>query len=208
LIRTKNLSFSYPETPLMRFPDISLQAAESCLILGKSGSGKTTLLHLLGGLRVPSDGSIEIQGTSMHTLSERQRDAFRGRHIGIVFQKNHLLRQLTAIENVSLAALAAGLPVGVAKAVDLLQSLGLGHRLYHPAYQLSLGEQQRVAIARALINKPDLLLADEPTSALDDDHCAEVVALLKNACEQHQAALVIVTHDNRLKTDFQNHIAL
>jgi ABC-type lipoprotein export system ATPase subunit len=208
LIQTKDLKFSYPGGQTMHFPDISLNKASGCLILGKSGSGKTTLLHLLAGIRNPSSGVIRIAGTALNDLSEKQRDAFRGRHIGIVFQKNHLLKQLTALENVQLAALAAGLKADESRSKELLSTLGLEKLISSPAYQLSLGEQQRVAIARALVNQPDVLLADEPTSALDDSNCREVVTMLQTACEKHQTALMIVTHDNRLKTDFNNHVLL
>lgn len=178
------------------------------MILGQSGSGKTTYLHLLAGLLQPQNGTITIAGQDLNKRSTAQRDAFRSQHLGLVFQKNHLIRSLSALENVLLTALISGKKVGTKAASNILEQLGLGSRLHAPAYQLSVGEQQRVAIARALVHQPALLLADEPTSALDDAHAEEVANLLIENCAQLSTTLVIVTHDNRIKTKFNNHLSL
>ncbi len=208
MVSAQKIVFQYPSNQPLYFPDFDLAAGASCLILGQSGSGKTTLLHILAGLLQPQSGSLKIAGTDTTLLSTAQRDNFRKKHIGLVFQKNHLIKSLSAIENVQLTGLVSGATVSHQKAKDLLSQLGLLHRMHAPAYQLSVGEQQRVAIARALVHEPDVLLADEPTSALDNQHAAEVAQLLIASCADLKTALVIVTHDHRLATKFENHITL
>jgi putative ABC transport system ATP-binding protein len=208
LVSAQKISFQYPNGKPLQFPDFTLEKGGSCLILGQSGSGKTTLLHLLAGLLSPQSGTLTIADQNINAFSAAQRDAFRSQHIGLVFQKNHLVRSLTAIENVALAQLIARKKNTHLKPQQILEQLGLGHRLHAPAYTLSVGEQQRVAIARALVHQPTLLLADEPTSALDDLHAAEVAQLLINNCSQLGTTLIIVTHDNRIKTTFNNHLTL
>ncbi|HRF37925.1 MAG TPA: ATP-binding cassette domain-containing protein, partial [Saprospiraceae bacterium] len=174
----------------------------------QSGCGKTTLLHLLGGLLAPRSGSVQVAGTDFDSLSTAQLDAFRGKNIGIIFQKSHFARALSVEENLLLAQQLAGLQPDRQRAAELLQHLDIGHKMKSRTDRLSQGEQQRVAIARAVINRPKLILADEPTSALDDDNCAEVVALLEREAAQTGATLVIVTHDGRLKEKFTHRISL
>ena len=177
-------------------------------MVGPSGCGKTTLLHVIAGLLLPSSGSIVVDGQDLSALSARQRDRFRGRHIGIVLQQFHLLPTLTAIQNLLVAQSIAGLPVDRAAAIAMLSSLGVDERVDAYPHELSVGQQQRVAIARALVNRPKLLLADEPTSNLDDEACAAVADLLLSAIRQHGVSLVVATHDSRIKSRIPRELAL
>lgn len=208
MLQTRNLEFSYDGKKWLKFPDIHCQKGERWLLLGLSGSGKTTLLHLLGGLRTAKKGEIRVASTNLGHLSSAQLDQFRGKHIGIVFQKSYFVRSLTVEENLKLAQKLAGQPISSKRISELLQRLGVGDKLKSKTDSLSIGEQQRVAIARALINKPDIILADEPTSALDDHHCEEVIDLLETQAAKEDATLLIVTHDARLKERFENQIQL
>ena len=210
MLVTKNVGFSYPsgDTPPLSFPDINCATGEQWLLLGQSGSGKTTLLHLLAGLRTPNQGEIRINDTIINQLSTRQLDHFRGQHIGVIFQQPHFVRSLNVSDNLALARKLAGLPPDSTFSHTLLERLNIGHKLYAHTQELSVGEQQRVAIARALINKPTLILADEPSSALDDHNTTQVVDLLRQQAQLAGATLLVVTHDNRLKTIFDQQIAL
>ncbi|QDU10324.1 Lipoprotein-releasing system ATP-binding protein LolD [Gimesia aquarii] len=167
-------------------------------ILGPSGSGKSTLLYLLGALDVPSAGEIFVQNRSLSTLNNNERDTYRREKVGFVFQNFNLLKNLNALENV----LAPFLPLGVSieqkkEAKELLEQVGLGHRITHRPSQLSGGEQQRVAIARALLKRPLLILADEPTGELDTRTGEEIFHCLRDMSEQYKTTVVIVTHDER-----------
>ena len=170
--------------------------------------GKTTLLHLLGGLLTTQHGSVHIQDTDINKLSGSDLDAFRGRNIGIIFQQNHFVDALSVIENVILAQSLAGNKTDKNAAQNLLTRLNIGHKAKSNIKDLSQGEKQRVAIARALINQPRLILADEPTSALDDQNCTEVLNLLHEQAKAAGSALVIVTHDTRLKDIISNRVIL
>src|SRR2546421_12708502 len=170
--------------------------AGSCTVLtGPSGSGKTTLLNLVAGVSSPTAGTIIVRDTDISALPEPQRDRFRARHIGYVFQTFNLLSAFTALENVMLAMMFAG---AIAKreqrrrAVEILSRVGLAARLSHKPPQLSRGEQQRVAIARALANNPPLVLADEPCSSLDPDTAREVLAEFLTVCREGGKTLLIV----------------
>ncbi len=208
MLTSTQLAFSYPDQKTIYFPDVHCRRGEQWLLLGQSGSGKTTLLHLLGGLRTAQQGSIKIEDTDLSQLRGSALDRFRGQHIGIVFQQAHFVKSLNVLENLMLAQQLAGLSPSKARVETLLERLHLGHKLKASTYNLSQGEQQRVAIARALVNKPGLILADEPTSALDDQNCEEVVQLLEDQARQENAALLIVTHDGRLKERFERQIVL
>jgi len=178
------------------------------LLLGRSGSGKTTLLQLLGGLRTPQKGKVVVAGTEIKSLSAAQLDQFRGKHIGIVFQQSHFVKALNVQENLLLAQQLAGEKPSKERAIELLDRLSLKHKLHAKTSDLSQGEQQRVAIARALMNHPEIILADEPTSALDDYNCEEVIKLLKDQAVAENATLLIVTHDERLKSQFDKSVEL
>lgn len=199
LLQTNSLRFAHSGQAPNYFPDISLAGGEALLILGQSGSGKTTLLNLLAGLLTPSQGSVVLDGVNLSTLKGHRLDLFRGQHIGIVFQKPHLIAALSVKQNLELAQFF-GKKKGLAP-VDLLQELGLASKATAAVGTLSEGEAQRVSIARALVNSPKLILADEPTSSLDDLHAQRVVQLLKAQAAKIGAALVIVTHDQRVKTE-------
>ncbi|MGR3811816.1 ABC transporter ATP-binding protein [Jiulongibacter sp. NS-SX5] len=204
MVLTKELTFTYPNIDF-HFPDITCPAGEVLIISGKSGKGKTTLLHLLGGLLRPKSGSVVIGDTDITGLSDRGLDQFRGDHIGIIFQQSHYIAALTVLENLELVANQSH------KNTDfqsLLDALDMGDTASKLPENLSLGQQQRLSIARSLINNPLLLLADEPTSSLDDENCDAVAQLLKAQAEEKEASLIIVTHDQRLKDIFPNHIEL
>ncbi|MBN7815217.1 ATP-binding cassette domain-containing protein [Algoriphagus pacificus] len=204
LLSTKNLSFSHPRQQAIHFPDIQLTSGESLLILGKSGSGKTTLLNLLGGLAQPATGEILIDKVSLSDLKGQKLDLFRGQHIGIVFQKPHLITALTVFENLQLANFFSKKKND--QLMQLLKDLGLADKSKSSVLTLSEGEAQRVSIARALANQPKLILADEPTSSLDDDATQKVIDLLKEQAEKIGAGLIIVTHDQRVKNHISNFI--
>lgn len=180
--------------------DLEVQAGESVAITGPSGAGKTTLLQLLGGLERAAEGQVWIQGQELSRLSDRDRTALRGKAIGFVYQFHHLLGELTALENVAMPLRIARVSITQARsrAVELLTQLGLSHRLDHLPSALSGGERQRVAIARALVTKPAVVLADEPTGNLDASNAAQVFDLLMTHVRAQSAALVLVTHDQRL----------
>ena len=204
MIRTTQLSFQYPQSAPILFPDISLQANETLLICGESGSGKTTLLHLLAGLRQPTKGRIKIDEVDISNLSQTKRDQFRGKHIGIVYQQSYFIQSLNVLDNLLVSPYSGEKQ----KAITVSERLGIGSQVHKYSHQLSIGQQQRASIARAVMNDPKLILADEPTSALDDKSCAQVIALLKEEAQLNHAALIIVTHDNRLKSEFNSIIEL
>ncbi|RIK32843.1 MAG: ABC transporter ATP-binding protein [Chloroflexi bacterium] len=183
--------------------DVSLQVArgEVALIMGPSGSGKTTLLLMLGGLLKPSSGHIQIGNDDLSAMTEHQLPDVRLRRIGFIFQDFNLLSALSCLDNVALVGQLAGLPRVAARqrAKELLEQLGLGHRLTFLPEKLSGGEKQRVAIARALINQPDLILADEPTANLDSHHGRETMRLLRRLAKEERRSVIIVSHDQRIQ---------
>ena len=190
----------YEETVhALRGVSLEIQSGEYVVIAGPSGSGKSTLLQLLGGIDIPSSGTVEILGTVLQSLSDRDLTRLRLTRLGFIFQRFHLLPVLTAQENVELPMAEAGVPREDrrARAVELLSYVGLAHRARHSATQLSGGEMQRVAIARALANRPALLLADEPTGELDAGTGQEILDLFRRL-NRDGATLVVVTHDDRL----------
>ncbi|GGB71370.1 ABC transporter ATP-binding protein [Flavobacterium suaedae] len=208
MISTKNVHFSYGKGTDFNFPDVTVDGGDTLLVTGGSGKGKTTLLHLLGGLLKPQSGEINIEGTNIATLPSGKQDSFRGKNIGLVLQQAYFVESLTVEENVVLASWLATGKKAPQKAKDLLEQLGLKDQLHKLPSQLSIGQQQRVSIARALINEPKLLLADEPTSSLDDENAFTVADMLSSLAKQFGTALIIVTHDQRLKDRFPNQINL
>jgi ABC-type lipoprotein export system ATPase subunit len=208
MIKTQSLSYSYNSEMKIQFQDLMLNKGEQCLLLGESGSGKTTLLHLLGGLLKSQQGSIEVNGTDITTLSEAALDHFRGQHYGFIFQRNHLISSLSVMNNLLLSPFLAGLAQDRNRAEQVLSQLGISEKKHAAIRELSVGQAQRVAIARAILNKPTVILADEPTSALDDKNCDRVSDLLLEVALQNEAALIIATHDQRLKSKIKNVIQL
>jgi ABC-type lipoprotein export system ATPase subunit len=183
---------------IARLPDLAVAPGQSIAILGASGSGKSTALMALAGIRAPAAGEISVEQTLIWNLGPHQRDRFRGRRIGLVFQSFHLIDAVSVVANLAIAARCAGLPRVPERARALLQRLGLGELETKRADRLSHGQAQRVAVARALFNKPAVVLADEPTSALDDGNARSLLALLREATLGEGAALVIATHDRRV----------
>ena len=185
---------------VLRDVTLSIQAGERVAVVGASGAGKTTLMHLLGGLDRPTSGQVSFEGKEIFDYSLAELDAFRNRSVGFVFQFHQLLPEFTALENVMMPARIGRIPVSEAQAqaCQLLEAVGLSHRLHHKPGQLSGGEQQRVAIARALVMGPRLLLADEPTGNLDSGTSDEIVALLNQMHNEHNLTMVLVTHSEKL----------
>jgi lipoprotein-releasing system ATP-binding protein len=180
--------------------DLRVLRGERLAIVGASGSGKSTLLNLLGGLDEPQSGEVLIAGKSWQSMQESDRAAWRNQQLGFVYQFHHLLSEFSALENVCMPLLIAGLKKSEAEkqAKDILDSVGLGARLSHRPAQLSGGERQRVAIARALVNKPACVLMDEPTGNLDADNALHIQQLLNDLNQQYGLAFVLVTHDRAL----------
>ena len=185
----------------VRDVDLDVTSGEVVLIMGPSGSGKTTLLLMLGGMLRPTAGSITVGDTDLATTPERRLPRLRARHFGFVFQDFNLLSALDALENVELTANLAGVHGEPARrrGTELLERMGLAHRLHHRPDQLSGGEKQRVANARALANDPPLILADEPTANLDSGMGREVARVLRSLADDDHRAVVIVSHDTRLR---------
>lgn len=204
LLQTSTLEFAHPGQAVIAFPEIRVDEGETLLVLGKSGSGKTTLLNLLAGLLKPLKGEIKLDGVTISSLSGQALDLFRGKNIGIVFQKPHLIAALNVRQNLELAHFFSkkkGQDIG-----HLLSELGIAAKAGSPIQTLSEGEGQRVSIARALANSPKLILADEPTSSLDDENTEKVIQLLKSQAAKIGAALIVVTHDQRVKNHISNFI--
>lgn len=208
MFSTKSLAFAYPTSKPFHFPDIKLSDGEHLLVLGESGIGKTTLLHLMAGILKAQSGAIEVDGTNICKLTFQKLDRYRGQHIGLIFQRPHFIHALTLQENLSLIQHLGGVAKDHKRTKDVLDRLGIGHKLHQKPHQLSQGEQQRAAIAMAIINQPSLILADEPTASLDDKNCSKVAALLKEQATATGAHLIIITHDQRLKTLLQKSITL
>ncbi|MSU70652.1 MAG: ABC transporter ATP-binding protein [Opitutaceae bacterium] len=197
-------SFLSPEggrVEIVRVPVFALAAGHQLALRGESGSGKTTFLHLIAGILAADAGSVAIDGADMVTRSEPGRDRLRAEKIGYIFQTFNLLQGYTVLENVVLG-MSFGPGADRAHARDLLERVGLGHRLDHFPRQLSTGQQQRVAVARALANRPKLVLADEPTGNLDRPHARESLALIREVCRENGAALLLVSHDEGTLAEF------
>lgn len=206
MIQTKGLSVAYGNRKI-EFPDLQLDKGDQLLVLGKSGSGKTSLLNLLGGLLSPASGNVLVNDQDLNTLSGRNQDKYRGDNIGFIFQTPHFIKALNVEGNLQLSQYLTN-KRDDSHLDQLLQKVDLLQRKKDNISNLSEGEKQRISIVRALINKPKIILADEPTSALDDVSCDTIVQLLKNLSQENNAVLVIVTHDKRLKDQFNNHIEL
>ncbi len=174
----------------------TVQASQFTFIVGPSGSGKSTLLYLLGALDEPTAGEVLVNGRALSGFTNQERDAYRRDDVGFIFQNFNLLGNLNAVDNVLVPYLPRGVSAEQrARAIELLERVGLGSRLTHRPSQLSGGEQQRVAIARALLKRPLLVLADEPTGELDSESGAEMYRYLRELREEHSSTIVIVTHD-------------
>lgn len=206
ILEISNLKKSYvapdgERSTVIDIPHFALAAGEQLAIEGTSGSGKTTLLHLIAGILMPDSGRLAVAGEEMTVLDEAGRDRLRARTIGYVFQTFNLLQGYTALENVMLGQMF-GHGADEKRARELLVRVGLKDRLDYRPRQLSVGQQQRVAVARALANQPKLVLADEPTGNLDRLHAREALALIREVCREHSAALLLVSHDQAALAQF------
>jgi ABC-type lipoprotein export system ATPase subunit len=205
-LRIERLEKTYlsPDGELARVidvPQFELEAGEHVALRGASGSGKTTLLNIIAGILTPDAGHVWVAGTEITELSESARDRLRAERIGYVFQTFNLLQGFSALENVMLGMMF-GRGADTAAAARLLERVGLSNRLHYKPRQLSVGQQQRVAVARALANRPSLVLADEPTGNLDPRHGTEALALIREVCAEERAALLLVSHDAGVLSQF------
>ena len=208
---TKTYQDGKTTTNVLNHLDISINSGERIAVVGTSGSGKSTLLHILGGLDVPTSGEVWLHGQRINDLNETQRGELRNQHLGFIYQFHHLLAEFTAIENVAMPLLMRkSVPIAVARqqSIELLEKVGLGHRLTHRPGELSGGERQRVAIARALVTKPSLILADEPTGNLDYANAQAVFEILSELQKDFDTALLMVTHDRQLAQLADKQLAL
>ena len=192
----KNLVIDVPEFSVSEQTQIALQ--------GTSGCGKTTFLNMIAGILTATEGDIFVNNTNICQMSEAQRDIVRANNIGYIFQTFNLLQGYTALENLTIAMSFGSGNVDVDRAKALLQQVGLENRMNYVPAKLSIGQQQRVAVARALINQPKLVLADEPTGNLDARNAQEALTMIRNICEENQAALLLVSHDENILKKFEN----
>jgi lipoprotein-releasing system ATP-binding protein len=188
------------DVEVLRGVDLNIEKGERVAIMGASGSGKSTLLHLLGGLEKASSGEVILDGVDINKVSAAKLAKLRNKSLGFIYQSHHLLGEFTVLENVAMPLLIAGESVKQARirAAELLQRVGLGHRVEHKPGELSGGERQRAAVARALINKPCLILADEPTGNLDSKTADQVYQLMLELNQELNVSFLVVTHDHEL----------
>lgn len=200
MLKAENIHKSFGKLQILKGVDLEVNKSEIVTIVGASGAGKSTLLSILGTLDRPDTGRVLIEGADTGKMSKDQLSRFRNRKIGFIFQFHHLLVEFNAIENVCIPAFIAGMPKTAAekRAKELLERLGLGHRLQHKPAELSGGEQQRVAVARALINNPALIFADEPSGNLDSNNARELHELFLQLRNEFGQTFVIVTHNEDL----------
>ncbi len=203
-------SFQAPDGSRHQVVDVAsfrLEARQQVALAGQSGSGKTTFLNLIAGILAPDSGTIRLDGVDVSSLGEAERDRMRATSIGYIFQTFNLLHGFTVLENV-LLGMTFGPGADRAFAESLLKRVGLEDRLHHRPRQLSTGQQQRVAVARALANKPKLVLADEPTGNLDFRNATDALRLVREACSENGAALLLVSHDREVLAQFETRFDL
>lgn len=214
ILHCQQLGMTYTEGPndveVLSNINLHIEKGERIAIVGASGSGKSTLLHLLGGLDLPTTGSVWVDGQELSRMSDKKRGQIRNQYLGFVYQFHHLLPEFTAVENVAMPLLIRGEDSKIAKkkASELLEEIGLSHRLEHRPVELSGGERQRAAIARALVTEPNVVLADEPTGNLDEGTAQGVFDMMMSLNQRIGTALVMVTHDSGLasKMDKRYHL--
>ena len=208
MVKTEDLRFQYTPERSFNFPDIHVEKGQQLCVLGPSGKGKTTLLHLLAGLLKARNGKVMIEGQDLSELKGASLDAYRAKHIGIVFQVPHFIASISLLENIRLTMHLGNKHVDESSIQEKLEALGLSHRKDALPSQMSQGELQRASIIRGTINNPDLVLADEPTSSLDDANAERVMQLLLEQSREVNAALILVTHDARVKQHISKSILL
>jgi ABC-type lipoprotein export system ATPase subunit len=216
IVKLRDIVKRYPspdggEIAVLKLARLDVQAGEEIGIAGASGTGKTTLLNIISGISLPSRGSVRVSDVEISLLSEARRDLFRAQTIGYVFQVFNLIPSLTARENI-MAAIVFGRKIPARareeRCLELLERVGLAHRINHKPGQLSGGEQQRVCIARALVNRPPVVIADEPTANLDARNRMMVMELLSEVCYENAAALIVATHDQGVLKNFRRVVDL
>lgn len=208
VVEIRDLLAGYGGKTVVSLPSLLLSRGEHTLLLGPSGSGKTTVLNVMAGIAEPLAGQVSIDGTAIGKLCLGDRDRFRGKHIGLVMQRLHLISALTVGNNLRLAQQLAEVAGDDNAILKLLQQLGIADRLDRYPRELSQGEAQRVAIARAVVNRPKLILADEPSSALDDANCLAAIDLLFAQALACGATLIVATHDQRIRARFARVVQL
>jgi len=208
MVEISGLTAGYDGRAVLALAHFRVEAGQHTLVLGPSGCGKTTLLNIVSGIALPMSGEVHVDGTRLTGLDAAERDHFRGRHIGFVMQRLHLISALSVGANLQLAQKLAGVPVDDRRIQAILDTLGIGDKWRAWPRQLSQGEAQRVAIARAVVNRPALILADEPTAALDDRNCEAAINLLFDQAGEQSATLLVATHDQRIKARFSQVLEL
>lgn len=198
-VSVNNLQFGYDNALVVDIPEFSLARGESVAVIGPSGCGKTSFMHLLAGLLRPTSGKIAVLGQDLAALGDTALDRFRGGSMGLVFQRFHLIRALSVRQNLLLAAKLSRRAVTAETVTTMIQRLDIAAVADQKPHTLSQGQAQRAAIARALIHEPQVVLADEPTSALDDQNAEAAILLLQEAVAESGAALLVVTHDQRIR---------
>ena len=213
MLKLENIkkSFVQPDrlsVPILDMPHFEIAAGEQVVLIGPSGCGKTTMLHVIAGITKPDSGKVFLDGIELTRFSEAARDRIRADKMGYVFQTFNLLPGFSALENVILGMTFARTKISTNRAKDLLDQVGLSHRLHNKPGALSVGEQQRVAVARSLANRPALLLADEPTANVDPQNQQQIVDLIKASCRNENIALLIVTHAMSVADQFDRVVKL
>ncbi len=208
MLKSSALRYSYSKGPELSFPDFEVEKDGRLLVIGKSGSGKTTLLQILAGILPPDAGEVAVGDQSLYSMPKAKRDRFRGRQIGLIFQHAIFIQSLSVRQNLRAASYFAGEEFSGDREMGLLERLSISHKMHSLPKNMSVGEQQRLGIALALVNQPKLILADEPTSALDDENATSVYNLLTEEADRLGSALVIVTHDQRLKNKIKQTVSL
>lgn len=196
------------KVPILDIPSFEMAPGEQVVLIGPSGCGKTTMLHTIAGITKPDEGKVFLDGLELTRYSEAARDRIRADKLGYVFQTFNLLPGFSALENVLLGMTFASKRISPKRARQLLEQIGLGHRLHNKPAALSVGEQQRVAVARALANEPSLLLADEPTANVDPRNQQQIIDLIKNCCQAENIALLMVTHSMEVAKQFDRVVKL
>jgi len=208
MIQTSALKHTYKDSHAIQWPDLKIGSNEQWLLLGQSGTGKTTLLHLLAGILSAKEGVIRMAGQELNGLGQAKLDHYRGKNVGMIFQKHLFVGGVRMLDNLLLAQSLPGLKKDKSYIKKLALAFELERLINKKPNELSQGELQRFSVMRSLVNKPSVLLADEPTSSLDDENCHRFVKLLRKACHDYHLTMLIATHDARLKQEFTNIIQL